>query len=291
MMYAFEPTIDVLEAWSHTFVPEETLYWIDSSFLEGLPSSCLVIPRQEFFHHPLYRRPDITNPYVTWQMGQEVTYIVHAFSPFLHELQDQVRNRLLEYQVTTHRGLILPISVTQMTNWSDDAIVEKDGAHFLVLHHANWNALTMKMRYSILLDYAKEWDTWEGETYDDSTASHLKGYVNRFPIKDGSNCLAATLFAITGNEEMVHQWIHPETFLQTLKLSGYDSVEDHRPTAGDVMTFWNTQGQLIHACYCVRENLYFNKHGQVRFNPWKLIQSEELKTHWGAYRLQIARKK
>ena len=61
MKHSFKPTSDVIEAWSQSFVPEETLYWIDSSFLEDIPSSCLVIPRQEFFSHPLYRRPDITD--------------------------------------------------------------------------------------------------------------------------------------------------------------------------------------------------------------------------------------
>lgn len=291
MKYSFEPTLDVLEDWSHSFVPEETLYWVDSSFLDDLPSSCLVIPRHEFVTHPIYRRPGITNPYVTWQMGQEVTHVVHAFSGFLTELQGHIQSRLLEYQVTTQRGLVLPISVEQMTCTPHESIVEQDGMHFVVLHQSNWNELAVEVRHSLLFDYAREWDTWTGESYDDSIASHLAAYINRFPLEDGSNCLAATLFAVTGHEQMVHQWVHPETFRQTLQRNGYETVKDGAPEPGDVLTFWNDQEQLIHASFCVRQGLYFNKHGQVRFNPWKLIDHDELKEHWGAYRLQIERLK
>ncbi|MBR3062875.1 MAG: hypothetical protein IKG65_10800 [Exiguobacterium sp.] len=290
MKHSFGPTSDVIEAWCQSFVPEETLYWIDSSFLEDIPSSCLVIPRQEFFNHPLYRRPDITNPYVTWQMGQDVTYVIHAFSGFLKELQEHVKTRLMEFQVTTHRGLVLPISVEQMKRLSNEMIVEKNGTHLIVLHPQNWIALDIEMRHSLLLDYAKEWDRWEGEPGDDTIASHLADYANRFPTQEGSNCLAATLFAVTGNEQVVHQWVHPETFLQTLKRSEYETVKDDAPRSNDVLTYWNDQGQLIHASYCVREGLFFNKHGQVRFNPWKLIDHDELMEHWGAYRLQIERR-
>lgn len=56
------------------------------------------------------------------------------------------------------------------------------------------------------------------------------------------------------------------------------------------LTFWSDQGQLVHASYCVREELFFNKHGQVRFNLWKLIDHGEVMEHWGAYRLQIERR-
>ncbi len=45
MKECFEPTFDVMEARCHSFVPEETLYWIDSSFLNDLPVSCLIISR------------------------------------------------------------------------------------------------------------------------------------------------------------------------------------------------------------------------------------------------------
>lgn len=53
------------------------------------------------------------------------------------------------------------------------------------------------------------------------------------------------------------------------------------------LTFWSDQGQPVHASYCVRQGLSFNRHGQVRFNSWKLIDYDELMEHWGAYRLQI----
>lgn len=177
-----------------------------------------------------------------------------------------------------------------MKRLSNEAIVEKDGMHVIVLHPQNWIELDIEMRHSLLLDYAKEWNRWEGEPGDDSIASHLADNANRFPIQEGSNCLAATLFAVTGNEQIVHQWVHPETFLQTLKRSGYETVKDDEPRSNDVLTYWNDQGQLVHASYCVRQGLYFNKHGQVRFNPWKLINHDELMEHWGAYRLQIERR-
>lgn len=157
MKHSFGPISDVIEAWCLSFVPEETFIGL----IPDIPSSCLVIPRQEFFNHPLYRRPDITNLYVTWQMDQDVTYVIHAFSSCLKELQEHVKTRLLEFQVTIHRGLVLPISVEQMKRLSNETIVEKDGTHLIVLHSKNWNALDIEIRHSLLLDYGKEWDRWE----------------------------------------------------------------------------------------------------------------------------------
>lgn len=148
MKHSFGPISDVIEAWCLSFVPEETFIGL----IPDIPSSCLVIPRQEFFNHPLYRRPDNTNPYVTWQMDQDVTYVIHAFSSFLKELRNYV---------TTHRGLVLPISVEQMKRLSNETIAEKDGTHLIVLHSKNWNALDIEIRHSLLLDYGKEWDRWE----------------------------------------------------------------------------------------------------------------------------------
>ena len=66
--------------------------------------------------------------------------------------------------MTTQRDLILPISVEQMKRLSNEAIVEKDGTHLIVLHPQNWTALDIEMRHSLLLDYAKEWDRWEKGT-------------------------------------------------------------------------------------------------------------------------------
>lgn len=290
MREKFEPTFDEIEAWCQTFVPKETLYWIDSTFFEELPSSVLILPRGEFSRHPAYKNPYPSNAYLTWMMGEGVTHVVHAPSNAIDGLRHDVKSRLLEYQVKTNRGLVLPLTVEQRNEVSDDAIVEKDGESFIVLDESNWKKLSTETRHSLIYRYAKEWDTWEGERCDERTPAHLVTYANTFPIYEGSNCLAATLFAATQHEWMIHQWIHPETFLQTIQQSGFETVTDAVPEAGDVFTFWNEQEQLIHASYCVRENLYFNKHGQVRFNPWKLINHDELLKHWGNYHMRIERR-
>lgn len=290
MRHTFEPSFEEIEAWCRSFVPEETLYWIDESFLKELPNNCLVLPRQEFFHHPAYRTPQLSNAYLTWMMGEGVTYIVHAPSAFLDDLHPTVKIRLLEFQEKMNRGLVLPMQIEQMSGLVNGETVEKDGQTFIILHQSNWDKLSREVRHSLMLNYAKEWDTWEGEACDTLTPPHLATFANTFPLEEGGNCLAATLFAITRNDWMIHQWIHPETFLQTIQLSGYETVADTNPKSGDVLTFWNEQEQLIHANYCIRPNLFFNKHGQVRFNPWKLIDEHELQRNWGSYRLRIKRK-
>lgn len=290
MREKFEPTFDEIEAWCQTFVPKETLYWIDSTFFEELPSSVLILPRGEFSRHPAYKNPHLSNAYLTWMMGEGVTHVVHAPLNTVDSLRQDVKSRLLEYQVTMNRGLVLPLTVEQRNEVSDDAIVEKDGESFIVLDESNWKKLSTETRHSLIYRYAKEWDAWEGERCDERTPAHLATYANTFPIHEGSNCLAATLFATTQHEWMIHQWVHPETFLQTILQRGFQTVTDAVPESGDVLTFWNEQEQLVHASYCVRENLYFNKHGQVRFNPWKLIDHDELLKHWGSYRMRIERK-
>lgn len=289
MKERFEPTFDEIEAWCQTFVPEETLYWINSTFFVDLPSSVLILPREEFSRHPAYKNPHLSNAYLTWMMEVCVTHVVHAPANAIDGLRQDVKSRLLEYQVKTNRGLVLPLTVEQRNEVSDDAIVEKDGETFIVLDESNWKKLSTETRHSLIYRYAKEWDPWEGERCDERTPAHLATYANTFPIHEGSNCLAATLFAATQHEWMIHQWIHPETFLQTIQQSGFETVTDAVPESGDVLTFWNEQEQLVHASYCVRENLYFNKHGQVRFNPWKLIDHDELSKHWGSYHMRIER--
>ncbi|MCT4786555.1 hypothetical protein ACFQO8_10490 [Exiguobacterium aestuarii] len=290
MRELFEPTFDEIEAWCQSFVPEETLYWVDSTFLEDLPSDSLILPRQEFSRHPTYKSPYLSNAYVTWMMGEGVTYIAHVPSVSIDRLRQDVKTRLLEYQVATNRGLVLPLTIEQRNGLSDDAVVEKDGQCFIVLHESNWKELSTETRHSLIYRYAKEWDMWEGERCDERIPAYLATYANTFPIRDGDNCLAATLFAATQNEWMIHQWIHPETFLQTIQFSGYKTVTDVIPESDDVLTFWDGGGQLVHASYCIRQNLYFNKHGQVRFNPWKLIHHDELMKQWGDYRMQVERR-
>ncbi len=167
MKHSFGQISDVIEAWCLSFVPEETFIGL----IPDIPSSCLVIPKQEFFNHPLYRRPDNTNPYVTWQMDQDVTYVIHAFSSFLKELQEHVKTRLLEFQVTAHLRM-------------------NSTSKYVILFCSTMGRSGIAGRR---------------ETCDDSIALHLADYTNRFPIQDGSDCLAATLFAVTGNEQVVHQ--------------------------------------------------------------------------------------
>lgn len=81
-----------------------------------------------------------------------------------------------------------------------------------------WEELSYSMKINIVEKLAAEKDSWECYELPAGAPAHLRKYANTFPLESGSNCLSATLFAISAQEWLIHEWVHPQTFLEGLKM-------------------------------------------------------------------------
>ncbi|WP_339212609.1 NlpC/P60 family protein [Solibacillus sp. FSL W8-0372] len=60
----------------------------------------------------------------------------------------------------------------------------------------------------------------------------------------------------------------------------YEELLDEELQQGDVI-IWKDDNDIIqHAAYYIGEGLYFNKHGQTMFNPWKILSEADLYKEW-----------
>ncbi|QOR68206.1 hypothetical protein IM538_08900 [Cytobacillus suaedae] len=275
------------------YVPEFDIFFLEEQDLlefEGNLQDVFVMPRGEFFNHSSYGQIQLVNSFLYWQISRNAQYVIIAHPDWITSLTDGTRNELFKVQVKMKRGLIFPFSLFQNeTKIPTDYIVEIDNEKFVIIQKAMWDQLPFKYKEVFLKIYALEWDNCKGQKVPENIPAHLIRYANRYPEKSGSNCLAATLFAITGHDWMVHEWVHPETFVQGLKNARYNLIDSEiRP--GDIVTWESTEGMIQHATYHISSNLFFNKNGQTFFNPWKIVHKDELYESWKKYKIKVYRK-
>lgn len=286
------PSEAVINEWLKSFVPACTLYFVDENQLSRFhsDSGMLVIPRSEFDLHPAYREINLANAYTYWMIDQAASHVLHVSEDWLQCLSDELKHELLINQVHFGRGLMFSVSDIRLSKKLESYSVKLNGETYIDLQRNVWKCLTRFERRQLILDYAKEWESWETCMPSSETPKHIAKWANTFSSVSGSNCLAATLFAITKEEWFLTQWIHSQTFLHTLIHASYREVEAPIQP-GDVVTFWDSEGRLQHATYCIAEGLFFNKNGQTIFNPWKVIDEQDLFASWKTDRIKIFRYK
>jgi len=292
MMIEIEPTPEQVHKWINHIIPERDLFFIEEkdlkTFAENL-NEVLVIPREEFFNHTSYNQVQLVNSYIYWNISRNAKYILVAPPNWITNLTDLKRNELLGIQVKMRRGLIFPSSLFASRNaiTKEYTVLDKE-EEYVVIQNDMWKKLPYTMKEHAIKEYALLWENWSCYEVPEKTPIHIKRYANKFSIEAGSNCLSATLFAITQNEWMVSEWVHPETFLHGLKQANY-SLTDDQISNGDVVAWVDTDGVIQHASYHIGNQLYFNKNGQTFFNPWKVIHWDQLNTEWNQYKVRVYR--
>ena len=285
------PSNEHINSWIQQYVPELDFFFIKESDLLELDKflfEVLIIPKNEFFKHNSYNDIQMVNSYEFWSIANDVQYIIVAKSEWFNKLPKDQKNMLNKRQVEINRGLVLPLNNTN-SNISDDHLVIQNNKTYIVIQSKMWNSLSYQLKAEMLLEYAKKWDSWSCSELSEKAPIHLKQFANTFPYKAGSNCLSATLFAATQHEWKIHEWVHPQTFLEGIKKAGYliheGDVEDT-----DIITWINTEGVIQHASYCIGDKLFFNKNGQTFFNPWKIVEWTKLNEEWKKFNTRIYRK-
>ena len=295
MTIHIEPSREQIEKWIEEYVPNKDLYFLKEQDLHTFGNylnHILVIPKDEFFQHESYNQIQIANSYEYWNISTEAKYIIVATSNWFKNLDINKQQQLSRIQVEMGRGLIIPLSSSSNKfSFQEENVVEDNDIKYLVLQYEMWSKLPFELKELLIKEYALQWDNWSCNEIPVNTPVHLKKYANTFPIDSGSNCLSSTLFAITEQEWIIYEWVHPQTFLQGLKNAQYYVADTDELKVGDVVTWENSDGIVQHASYYIGDHLCFNKNGQTFFNPWKIVAWSELKKEWKDHNIKIYRKK
>lgn len=294
MKTKIEPSEIQMKKWIENYVPSTDFFFVMEEHLplfEKELNEVLVVPKEEFFNHASYRQIQLANSYEYWNLSKDVNYVIVASAEWMTELATSKKEMLLAIQLKMNRGLIFPLAYfSEIPIFLKENIVKDHEDEFIVLCANLWEKLSFQIKENILKIYAQQWDEWLSEDVPAELPLLMKKYANTFPADGGSNCLAATLFAISHQEWMIHQWVHPQTFIEKLHRT-HRLIETKDLLEGDVLVWKTAEGQIQHASYHIGNQLFFNKSGQTFFNPWKLIGFSELQAEWNQYSLYVYRLK
>ncbi|WP_153978083.1 hypothetical protein [Paenibacillus xylanilyticus] len=294
MKIKIEPPNDVIDHWLEIYVPVREFLFLkeeDLSLIADSLSRTLIIPKEEFFNHASYKQIQLVNSFEYWNLSNEVQYVVISNSEWFANLSRNVQKQINHIQFELNRGLILPLTPF-CSNYSfpEEYLVQGQEEQYIVLHREIWRTLPYEIKENLLIEYASKWDDWTCVELPESAPPHLRVYANTFPLLSGGNCLSATLFAVNQQEWIIHEWVHPETFLEGLKRANYSIINTEELHHGDVVVWVNEGGMVQHASYHISHNVFFNKNGQTFFNPWRIMNWDELRQEWKAYKFEIYRK-
>lgn len=276
-----QPTKNVLISWMNNYVPEKDLFFLSKEHLNNEIdfNDVLLMPIDEFYNHSTYGQLNYVNSYEYWNI-KNVQYVIIAEKEWIESISVEIKQFILNSQVQSERGLVLPVSfIQEIKKIPSDYVVNG----YVVIQRSMWEKLDASLKKQLLTTMVYEWwDQGECEEVPMSLPSFLKPYANTFGHLQGANCLATVLFAISkGKQEwFIYEWIHQKTFLEKLKQYHYEETLIEVPHQGDIV-IWKDENDLIqHAAYYIGEGLYFNKHGQTMFNPWKILSKEKLYKEW-----------
>ncbi|GGE63554.1 hypothetical protein [Priestia taiwanensis] len=248
------------------------------------------MPRKEFVEHSSYTTIELVNRYVYWNIAKDTHYTIVAQPDWIIKLPINKKKDLFNIQLEVGRGLVFPLAILDNpTVIPKEYIIESKEGVFFVVQYMMWKELPYRVKEQLITEYPQQWENWTSRAVPTNIPLHLHKYANTFSSEEGSNCLAATLFAVTGQEWIIYEWLHPQAFMNGLKHAGYSVVKDE-PSEDDVIVWQDEDGNIQHASYCVGNNLFFNKNGQMIFNPWKIVHWEEVSEAWKRYSMSIYRR-
>lgn len=289
-----KPTTEVLASWIESYVPKVDFYFLSKEHYQYYQkdmdySGVLVMPIDEFYAHTTYGQIGYTNSYEYWNI-KNANYVIIAQSDWIGQLTEENRQFILSAQVQCERGLVLPASFVENIDEIPASYIQND---HVVLQRAMWESLDRLTKEQLLLTMVYEWwDKGECEGIPSFMPSYLTPFANKFSTKQGANCLAAVLYAVTNGTQpwFIDEWVHQKTFVEKLKQSNYQVVDTIELLPRDVVVWQDDNDVIQHAAFHLQQNLFFNKHGQTYFNPWKLLSKEQLQREWGTLKQVVYRR-
>ncbi|MDN4608510.1 hypothetical protein [Sporosarcina highlanderae] len=291
------PTQKQLDKWIENYIPEKDLFFLRANDLpvyQNELQGALLFPRKEFFKHSSYTGIQMVNSYMYWNISKDAEFVVVSHPDWISSLPSEKQEALFTLQYKLGRGLTGPLSLLTDNNLiPQDYVIEVNGEQIGILQRAMWIGLPTSIKEEIICKTAQFYDEWTSIQAPATIPAHLKKYANTFSTKPGANCLAAALYAISSSPDMdewiIHEWVHDETFALGLKSADFAKTKEEF-TGGDVVV-WVDENEIIkHAAYCIEDKLFFNKNGQTYFNPWKIVEWEELNESWKRFTPVVYRK-
>ena len=294
MTLYMNPTKEQVSNWIENFVPKIDLFFVQEDDLDRLTEhlhEVLVVPRKEFFDHNSYKQIQYVNSYMYWSISRDVQYVIVAEPNWITKLPIQMKRALLFKQYKVGRGLVFPMSILPSSSSNpEEYIFEEEGEKLVIIQRKMWNELPFEVKEHAIQAYAQLWDDWNCYDVPEQTPEHIKKYANNFSTVQGSNCFAATLFAVTGQDWMIGEWVYPDTLLDGLQRAKLFEINDEIQP-GDVITWVDDEENIQHASYHINNHYFFNKNGQTFFNPWKILHWDQLNEEWGQYKTKVYRKR
>lgn len=286
-----KPTTAVINAWIADYIPEKDLFFLTEEQYKKLTNTFAVIamPIDEFFNHNTYSQIHYMNSYEYWNI-KHAQYVVIAESSWIEQLSNAERKFILAAQLQCGRGMTVPLSFIHN---SQDVPVDYIHDGNVILQSAMWKKLSPLTKGQLLEKMVYEWwDKGECKEIPEDSPIFLRKFANTFSTIQGANCLAAVLYAVTEGKFawIIEEWIHQNTFLEKLKQFNYQNTQIRTLLKGDVVVWQDTNGVIQHAAYCIGEDLFFNKHGQTVFNPWKILSKVQLDKEWNQLNMLTYRK-
>lgn len=275
-----KPTQDNLQEWIEIYVPEKDLFFLSEDNLSKIDvSDVLFMPADEFFNHSTYKQINYVNSYLYWNI-KNVHYVIIAEKNWIESISAEERKLIFSFQIECKRGLVVPNRfVDEIEKIPSNYIVNQN----IIIQRAMWEMLDGSVKEQLLCRMVYEWwDNGDCESPPNSMSSFLKPFANIFSNRQGANCLAAVLFAVSNGEQewFIYEWIYQKTFIETLKRSNYDEFTGDGLQKDDVVVWHDKNGIIQHAACYIGDGLFFNKDGQTIFNPWKILKEEQLYKHW-----------
>lgn len=276
-----KPDKNVLKSWIHQYVPDKDLFFItETLFNSDLNlTDVLVMPKEEFYNHNTYNQLHYMNSYEYWNI-KNIQYVIIAEKGWIETLPNKLQEWIFKIQVQVNRGLVVPANFLSNIHVIPSPYIQDEN---IVIQRLMWERLDYSIKEELLIKLATEW--WDnGECIDipQTLPVFLKPYTNTFSHQQGSNCLAAVLYAITEGKQnwFIHEWIHQNTFIGKLKQLNYIENDGRSIKPNDIVLWKDEHNIIQHAAYHIKDNLYFNKQGQTMFSPWKIISKEQLYQEW-----------
>ncbi len=296
-----------LEKWEEAFIPEKDVFFLreqDKHLLKEFGKNCLLFSKEEFMKHPTYTAVSYASCYTYWTLSKDITTVVVLPHRVFPSLDQKVKTAILKIQQQVGRGLVFEAryfeGILREPAKSLLAPYEffSNSRQYTAIQKEVWNQLPKSLKSDLLNRIAFDYDT--PGIFDPyvPTESVTSTYVNTYPNEHGANCLSSTLFAAASIQEgytldwIIKEWVHPTTFINGLTQLGYkevplsmDAIFQH-----DILVWKDDKNQIIHASFHIDQNYFFNKNGQVFFNPWKTVHMRELEEQWSAYKIHVYRK-
>lgn len=295
-----------LREWDEHFLPPFDLVYLDEA-VEELPEDILIMPVEELKANPSLYNIDVRTTFEVWNVDKNAKYVAIIKNEQFDQLDDELKQRLLQLQFEYGRGNLLKwkeiksyiekLTEAEYTLCQD--LFEKmsfqvSGETWIALRRNHWKELPWSCRKNILIETVKEYSSEAivQRVSDESIelTAFIRYYANQFPTENGPNCFAAALSAITANRDsaewVIHQWIHPKTFILGLEQRGYaviDQANDWKMVnlqRHDVVVWVNEEGTPVHAAAAISDAHAFNKDGQTMYNPWLIRRFDELAPSW-----------